>query len=140
MYRKILYILLCIPIILTTGCWDSEDINKKCIVISIGVDYVDDLIEFSGGIVKLTKSSKEAGGKSETSGAYNILSYGKTFEEARVNYNASNPYPTFLGATRVVVLGENVAKLGIEPYLNRIDSLYDYRKTLLPVISRGPTK
>lgn len=140
MYKKILCLLLCIPIILTTGCWDSRDINEKCIVISLGVDYVDNLIEFSGEIVKLKSTSKEGEGKSETSGVYNILSYGQTFEEARVNYYSNNPYPTFLGATRVVVFGENFAKLGIESYLNRVDSLYDYRKTLLTAVSREPNK
>jgi len=71
---------------------------------------------------------------------YNLLSYGKTFEEARVHYDAENPYPVFLGATRVVVFGTDYAKEGIEPYLNRIDSLYDYRKTLLSVVSRERPK
>jgi spore germination protein KC len=139
MYKKLLYILLCLPIILTTGCWDSRDINEKCIVISLGVDRVDSLIEFSGEIVKLTKT-KESEEQAKSSGVYTLLSYGRTFEEARVNYNSNNPYPTFLGATRVTVFGENYAKEGIEPYVNRIDSLYDYRKTLLPVVSREPPK
>lgn len=139
MCKKILCLLLFIPIILTTGCWDSRDINEKCIVISLGVDYVNELVEFSGEIVKLTKA-KGTEGNSEASGVYTLLSYGNTFEEARVNYNSNNPFPTFLGATRIVVFGEEYAKLGIESYLNRVDSLYDYRKTLLPCISREATK
>ncbi|MCT4596811.1 MAG: Ger(x)C family spore germination protein [Vallitalea sp.] len=139
MWKKILCLLMSVPIILTTGCWDSRDINEKCIVISLGVDYVDEMVEFSGEIVKLTKA-KGTEGSSEATGVYTLLSYGKTFEEARVNYNSNNPFPTFLGATRVVVFGEDYAKLGIESYLNRVDSLYDYRKTLLPCISREATK
>ncbi len=139
MCKKILCLLLCIPIILTTGCWDSKDINEKSIAIAIGVDYVDNLLEFSGEIVKLT-STKEGDGKSEASGVYSLNGSGKTFEEARFNYNSSIPFDSFLGATRVVILGENYAKQGIEAYLNRIDSLYDYRKTLLPAISREPVK
>lgn len=138
--KKILCIFLCIPIILNTGCWDSKDINKKAIRLSVGVDYVDNLVEFSGEIVKFTTSSKETKGKSEASATYTMTSYGKTFEEARANSNSNVPYPIFLGATRVVVFGENFAKLGIESYLNRIDSLYDYRKTLLTAVSREPTK
>jgi spore germination protein KC len=121
--------------ILITGCWDSKDINKKCIAVSIGVDIVNDLIEFSGEIVKLS-TTKETEETSVNSGVYTILSYGKTFEEARSNYDSNNPFSTFLGATRVVVFGENYAKSGIEPYINRIDSEYDYRKTLFPIVSR----
>jgi spore germination protein KC len=139
MWKKILCLLMSVPIVLTTGCWDSRDINEKCIVISLGVDYVDEMVEFSGEIVKLTKA-KGTEGSSEATGVYTLLSYGKTFEEARINYNSNNPFPTFLGATRVVVFGEDYGKLGIESYLNRVDSLYDYRKTLLPCISREATK
>jgi len=135
-FRKI--ILLIIPLLLT-GCWDYEDVNNKCIVITIGVDLVDDLIEFSGEIAKISASKKEEE-KAQAGDVYNLLSYGKTFEEARVHYDAENPYPVFLGATRVVVFGTDYAKEGIEPYLNRIDSLYDYRKTLLSVVSRERPK
>ncbi|WFD09194.1 Ger(x)C family spore germination protein [Tepidibacter hydrothermalis] len=126
-------------VLLLTSCWDSEDINKKSITVSIGVDYVNDNIEFSGEVAKLASASKEEE-KAETSDVYKMLSYGKTFEEARVNYDSVNPFSVFLGATRVVVFGEKYAKKGIEPYLNRIDHLYDYRKTLLSVVSREPPR
>ncbi|PAB55665.1 Ger(x)C family spore germination protein, partial [Anaeromicrobium sediminis] len=88
---------------------------------------------------KLTSSSKDEE-KAETTKVFTMLSYGKNFEDARKKYDAASPFPVFLGATRVVVLGENYAKKGIEPYLNRIDHLYDYRKTVLTVISRKPPK
>lgn len=139
MYKKIICIFL-IPIILTTGCWDSKDINKKCINISLGIDYVDDTIQFCGEIVKLTHTPSEEIGKSQSSIVYNIFGQGKTFEEARLNYNSNIPFPSFLGATRVVIFSQEFAERGIESYLNRIDSLFDYRKTLNIVVCREPTK
>lgn len=126
-------------VLLLTSCWDSEDINKKSITLSIGVDYVNDNVEFSGEVANLKSSSKDKE-KAQTSDVYKMLSYGKDFEEARVNYDSVNPFPVFLGATRVVVFGEKYAKKGIEPYLNRIDHLYDYRKTILTVVSREPPR
>lgn len=139
MYKKIICVFL-IPLLLFTGCWDSKDINKKCINISLGIDYVDDKIQFCGEIVKLTGSPREDTGESQSSSVYTIFAQGKTFEEARVNYNSNIPYPSFLGATRVVLFNEEFAKRGIESYLNRIDSLFDYRKTLNTVVCREPTK
>jgi spore germination protein KC len=143
MGKKRLYILLVmLPsiLLLTTGCWDSKDINEKSINISIGVDYINDLIEITGEIVKLNTTTKESEGNSEASGVYTVFSYGKTYEEARINYDANLPNRSFLGATRIVILGDNFAKeIGIESYLNRIDSLYDYRKTVLIAICKGPT-
>ncbi len=136
--RNLLVII--ISLFLLTGCWDYEDVNNKCIVISLGVDCVNDMIEFTGEIAKIKASSKKADEKAQAAEVYKMLSYGKTFEEARIHYDAENPYPVFLGATRVVVFGTDFAKKCVEPYLNRVDSLYDYRKTLLTVVSREPAK
>ncbi|SKC85605.1 Ger(x)C family spore germination protein [Maledivibacter halophilus] len=123
-----------------TGCWDYKDINMRAIALSIGVDLADKNIEFSGEVAKILSLSDIQQEKTHLSNVYNVLSYGKTFEEARLDYDAKNPLQTFLGAARVVIFGENFAKEGIESYLHRIDSLYDYRKTLLPVISRDRPK
>ncbi|QEK10973.1 Ger(x)C family spore germination protein [Crassaminicella thermophila] len=131
-------LILCIFLLILTSCWDYEDIDKKCINVSVGVDVVDDKIEFSGEIAQLTPSA-ESQEKSQVAGVYTVLAYGKTFEEARTNYDSLNPFSTFLGATRVVVFGQNYAKQGIKPYLYRINYIYDYRKTILPVVCReGP--
>ncbi|QXM07086.1 Ger(x)C family spore germination protein [Crassaminicella indica] len=132
-YSKVCMLFICLFIL--TSCWDYRDIDKKCIVVAIGVDAVGKDIEFSGEIAQLTPSAASQE-KSQVAGVYNLLSYGKTFEEARVNYDAVNPCSTFLGATRVVVFGQNFAKKGIEPYLYRINHIYDYRKTILPVVCR----
>lgn len=137
--NNLYYKILCIIILLflLTGCWDFEDLNQKSILISVGVDKVDNEIQFVTEIASLT--SILTGGKEEkamTGNVYYTTSYGKNFEEARLHLNRAIPFPLFLGATRVVVFGKNFAKDSIEPYLNRIDRIYDYRKTLLPVVSR----
>lgn len=136
-YSKLFIIFL---LLFLTGCWDYKDINKRAIALSIGVDVVNDNIEFSGEMAKLVSTSGDNQQKAQTQGVYNLLSYGKDFEEARIHYDAVSPYPVFLGATRVVVLGEKFAKQDIEPYLNRINKFYDYRKTLLVIVSREPPR
>lgn len=140
MIRKLSKLLIIFLTLFLTGCWDYKDINERCIVFSFGIDQVNDQVEFSGEIVKLTSSSDQGDQKTGSKGVYNLLSYGKDFEEARIHYDAINPFPVFLGATRVVVFGEKYAKQNIEPYLNRINKFYDYRKTLLTVVSREPPR
>ncbi|WP_432405215.1 Ger(x)C family spore germination protein [Wukongibacter sp. M2B1] len=136
-YSKFFIIFL---LLFLTGCWDYKDINERTIALSIGVDVVNDNIEFSGEMAKLVSTSGDNQQKAQTQGVYNLLSYGKDFEEARIHYDAVSPSPVFLGATRVVVLGEKFAKQNIEPYLNRINKFYDYRKTLLVIVSREPPR
>ncbi|TCO77448.1 Ger(x)C family spore germination protein [Marinisporobacter balticus] len=136
MIRKCSKLLIIFIFSLTlTSCWDYEDIDKKSIAISIGVDQVADKVQFSSEITKLIPSQGDTE-KAQTANVYNTVSYGKNFEDARIHYDAINPFPVFLGVTRVVIFGTDYAKKGIESYFNRIGSIYDYRKTLLPVVSR----
>lgn len=139
MIKKLSTFLIILLSFLLTGCWDYKDINEKAITLSVGVDIVNDNIEFTGEIAKLTSSSGN-NEKAQAKGVYNLLSYGKDFEEARIHFDSVTPLPLFLGATRVVVFGEKFAKQNVEPYLNRINKFYDYRKTLLVVVSREPPR
>lgn len=126
-------VIMCI----LSGCWDFKDINQKSVILSVGVDRVGDKIEFSGESASL----EEVGQAEMQIGLAPVYTYhalGNTFEEANLNSAQQFPFPIFLGATRVVAFGENYAKKGIEPYINRIDNKYDYRKTLLTVISSVP--
>ncbi|MTI71624.1 MAG: Ger(x)C family spore germination protein [Firmicutes bacterium] len=134
-YSKILIILV-IPSLILTGCWDYQDIDKRSIIITVGVDHIKGDVEFATEVARLVPSAGEA--KIAKQDIYKDLSYGKTFEFARVDYDSRRPFPTFLSATRVVVFGPNYAKEGVEPYMNRINKMYDYRKTLLTVVSREP--
>lgn len=133
-------LILLIPLLLT-GCWDYQDVNQRSIPLSIGVDSVGGEIEFTGEIAKLTSPAGDGEAESlESKNVYNMLAYGKDFEETRIHYDATIPYPLFLGATQIVVFGENYSKQGIEPYLNRINKFYDYRKTLVLAVSSIPPR
>ncbi|WP_432405212.1 Ger(x)C family spore germination protein [Wukongibacter sp. M2B1] len=135
--NKLLIIFLALFL---TGCWDYQDINERSISFSTGVDIVNNNFEFSGEIVKLLSSSKADEQKSQSQGVYTFLSHGKDFEQARLDFEKQNSFPLFLGASKTVIFGEKFAKEGIEPYVNRIDKFYDFRKTLLPVVSRETPK
>lgn len=132
---KIIVSLSMVMILFFTGCWDYRDVEKRSLVISVGIDKVNDNIEFSSEIAKFTKQEK-----AKISEIYSDVSSGENFEAARVDFNNRRPYPSFLGTTRVVVFGQKYAKGGIKPYINRINKIYDYRKTLLAVVSKEPAQ
>lgn len=132
-------LILFIPLLLTS-CWDYKDINERSISLATGIDLVNDKVEFTGEIAKLTSPAGDDDEKAGSKDVYVNVSYGEDFEQARIHYDSKLPYPVFLGATQVAIFGEAFAKQGIEPYLNRINKLYDYRKTLLIVVSDIPPK
>jgi len=133
--KLLLYIWLFIISLLLTGCWDFEDINRRTITLSVGVDKIDNSILYSGENVAPLPTAK-SGEKPQLPSLFNVKAYGKDFEDARTYYETTIPFPDFLGAVRVVVFSQNFAKEGIEPYVNRIDHIFGYRKSLPIVISR----
>jgi len=135
MMKKIfrIYYILFLCLILT-GCWDSLDVNDKTVIYSVGIDRNEGNVEYHN---EVSKSSNNNGG--EQSGIFIVSASGKNFELARINIEAKDPNPSFLGAIRVVAFSHRYAEDGIESYLNRIDGLPDYRKALIPIISREPS-
>lgn len=144
-YRMFIIILI-IPLILT-GCWDYNDVNKRSITLSVGVDNVHNGngVEFSGEIARLgpSKGGKEGGGQigsASITSSFTFVSKGKDFEEARANYNKEIPQNDFSGATRAVVFSKEYAQNpGIDSYINRVINLFGYRTALLIAVSDIPT-
>lgn len=128
--------LICI---ILTGCWDYRDINKRSINLSIGVDESKGNIMYNGEIADIIPHGGEEGTKFSNN-IYTYESSGKQFEESRFDYQRRKPFPDFSGAARVVVFSKNFAEKGIIPYVNRVNLLYGYRKSLLIVICRESTK
>lgn len=140
MIKKLSKLLILSISLLLTSCWDYSDINERSITLTTGIDLKGDQVEFTGELAKLITSAGEDNERGQSRDVYLNLSSGKDFEEARILYDAKLPNPVFLGATQVAIFGEAFAKQGIEPYLNRINKLYDYRKTLLIVVSQVPPR
>lgn len=133
--RYKLIVLLGLSLFLS-GCWDYQDINERSITLSIGIDQVKGMIQFTGENAKLLGGYGISQEKSRITEDYHYLSYGRDFEEARNNYDSQVPFPDFSGATRAVVFSENIATKDIEPYVNRMNFLTELRKSVLVTISK----
>ena len=136
MRKTLLIITTMLPLLLITGCWDFEDANERSMIISVGVDKKGSEITFIGEST-LAKASNNSESNNSNSNFYIFSGTGKNFEDARDNLNDSTSYTLFLGFTRAVIFSELYAKGGILPYVNRIDTLYDYRKALIPIVCKN---
>lgn len=124
-----------IPLLLT-GCWDYRDIDKKAIILSIGVDEINDKLEFTGEIAKLSKG----GGKAKITEPYKYWSLGKYFEDSRAHLDARRTAPDFPGTVRTIVFSKKYADtVGIESYVNRLYYSPEFRKSVLITVSKEPT-
>ncbi|NLJ31407.1 MAG: Ger(x)C family spore germination protein [Clostridiales bacterium] len=130
-FRNSLSILLAACILLTLpGCWDSLDIETRDIMTALIVDKKGGECYFYTEVANLSgKKSQQNGDQSKDN--FSILtSEGKTFSEARDDYNRKTVNQVFLGASRILIFTNRMADDGIEEYLNRLRGQLDYRKTI----------
>jgi spore germination protein KC len=137
--KKIIFILLLS--LLLTGCWDYNDVNKRSITMSFGVDYINDEVEFSGENAKLTSDSSAGRAEASSTGPYSYTALGINFEAAREDYDSEVPAQDFSGAVRVIVFSRKYAEnKGIHSYVNRIYSTAQFRNSVLMVVSEETPK
>ena len=141
MRKKIIKLLLLfISSIFLSGCWDLLDIERRTIIISAGIDKEgEDIVLTQESTSMFPPVFAKTDGKNPSK--INVESYkGTNFEEITEKSIRRQPFPAFTGAVRVVVFGPNFAKEDISSFINRIDRSYEYRKSVIPVVSREPAK
>jgi spore germination protein KC len=118
-YNKLICVLL-LPIFLT-GCWDYQDINERTISITVGVDVLDDDIEFVGEKVKPSSGSAGEGStNSKVTETYKFKASGRNIDDMRREYETKIPRPDFTQSAVAFVISKKYAeKKGIESYINR---------------------
>lgn len=108
--KKILLILFFM--FLLTGCWNYQELNDYAIVTGMAIDYEDNEYEVSLLIANGNKKNDEE--------AQIIVSSekGKTIYEAIKNISLSTPKELYISHLSVIVLSEEIAKLGVNPVLD----------------------
>lgn len=144
----LLLIFLILPVILT-GCWDLQDIDQRAIVIAIAIDF-EDITPGSGNIyeqmIKLTAQlaipqklgagAGQAPGMGEES-VWNVSAVGRNISMALVNLQQKLQNEIFLAHVRVVVISEDIARDGINRYMNFFKNNTEFRRLSYFVISEG---
>lgn len=136
---KISFLLLLVLVL--SGCWDYEDINKRSITLSLGIDKKDGDIIFNGEIAQLVSLSNKIGSTASITDVYQFNSMGKDFEEARYNFDYKIPTMDFSGSVISVVISKEYAQeIGLESYINRFSFISGFRPSALVVISEQHTE
>ncbi len=139
---KKLNLIVCIlsMCILFNGCWDYKDINRRGILLSVGVDEIKGEIQFTGEVAKLFSPTKEQQTSTHVTDVYTFKSSGRYFEGARQDFENKTPLTDFSGAVRTITFSKSFAENGIEQYLNRIYFLSQYRSSILITVFDGNTE
>ena len=129
--------LLILPLLLS-GCWSKRELNELAIVVALGVDKVDDQYELSIQVVDPSEIST----RQPSTGRTPVITYHATgetiFEAVRkmTTLAARKPYFSHL---RIVVIGEELAKEGINEALDLISRDHEFRNDFDVIMSHEAT-
>lgn len=135
--KKVLSLIFILIIGFTaTGCqdlWPRMEINDLTIVRVLGIDKTENGLRIS------ITNVKPGNAIDISSSANYLVSEGKTISEAMENLNMSSTKRPFWAFLEYIIISEDLAKAGLEPYLDIFIREYDLRLNINVFLLRGNT-
>lgn len=159
--KTVLVTLLIVPIL--TGCWDRLEIEDRAVILAIGIDKAkpgdeketsnathilqggssqgNELIRITAqiavpGRIPLGTGGGE-GGPSGQKPVWVLTSVGNTIDDALMNLQQQLADRLFYGHLRVIVLSEELARIGIQNENDYFRRQPQVRRTVWMVVSKG---
>lgn len=135
MKKKLL--LSVMTIFLLTGCWDKQELNELAITSAFGVDKHDDKYTLSVQIVDPTQIAGQKGAVSSRTSVTTFRATGETIYEAVRKITSESPRRIYPSHIRLFVIGEEVAKEGINEILDLIFRDYELRSDFFILVTKN---
>ncbi|WP_028547971.1 Ger(x)C family spore germination protein [Paenibacillus sp. UNC451MF] len=145
MIRKIsLLLLLCTLTLVSSACWDRKEIDKLAIVIGFGVDLIPGPKPYllTAQIVNPTalQKGKAGGGSTETKPFVVTLAQGESIYDAIRNFSMDSPRRLFFSHNSILVIGERMARSGVQPILDFFERDPQFRRTMWVLVTPRTAK
>jgi spore germination protein KC len=141
--KRIMLLLLCLSISFVSGCWDSNELQKLCIVAGMAIDKGNDNTKNRFRItVQIANPPQVAGdtqgGKTQTSRVTNFTETGSTISETLRKIATKAPGELLFPHLQVLVISEDLARAGIADIFDVIERDSQFRVLFPVLISKGP--
>ena len=141
-------LLVCVNLILLSGCWDRTEVNDLALIVGLGIDQKKDgkimiTVELiapkaAGGGQMLGGGGGDGGGGGR--GKIVRSGTGATVADAISNLQEKLPRRVFWGHTKVIVFGERAARAGIRQHLDFLSRNPQARLRSNVLVSKGTAK
>lgn len=136
--KKLKYFLPLLFLFLFTGCYNYRELNQIALTSAIGVDLSEDGTEYVVTVQVL--NTQKQGSDSNYSGSQpKFILYqqkGATLQHALRTVILESPRRLYVSHINLLVIGEKVAKEGIEEILDFFARNTEFRKDFLVVVSK----
>lgn len=136
---RIYLIFLCL--FTTTGCWDRQEVDKLAIVTGLGIDLISGPEPYLITAQVVSPSSQiniQGAGQSEPFVA--TMAQGKTISEAIQNFSKESPKKMFFAHNNIIVLGEKLAQIGIQDFMDFLDRSPQFRRNSWLIVTPKTAK
>ncbi|WP_110955515.1 Ger(x)C family spore germination protein [Anaerosinus massiliensis] len=140
--QKIIHIILLVILcLLLSGCWNRRELGNLSIVQGIGIDKTeDDQINITVQILKPGAMKSKTGEESNEKAIFTLSTTGRTMQEALRSATTESDRKLYLGQMKIIVIGEEAAKMGFAPLLDLFDRDQEDRRTRYIFIAHGKAK
>ena len=132
-------IVLIFTTMLLTGCWDSIELNEKEIISAIGIDKADEkgkiIVSFQSIITERISTAMKPG--SDKSNVHVVLITANSISDSLVKYNALTSKIPGFDHTSIYVLGEDIAREGVNSFIDGIFRNYEFRAKSDIMVCKG---
>ncbi|MEH7376233.1 Ger(x)C family spore germination protein [Neobacillus drentensis] len=145
MKKMLLFFFFFANNLLLAGCWDRTEVNDVTLITGVGIDKKNEnTIELTAEVY-IPKALGAGGGSSGGSGGSppeTIIrsGKGKTIADAISNLQEKIPREVFWGHTKVIVIGEKLAKAGIREPLDFLARTPQTRLRSNVFVAKGKAK
>ncbi|PLR79105.1 Ger(x)C family spore germination protein [Bacillus sp. V3-13] len=144
-FQKLRYLLLASLLLTLTGCWDRQEINDVAFVMGTAIDKSDKQYRATLQIAlpgQLGGAGSKGGGGGTSGGKSYLMqsAEGKTLREINNRQQKANSRELNFAHRRVILVGEDMARSGIEPIIDILGRIPENRLSALMIVTRGEAK
>lgn len=140
---RITVILLCLSLL--CGCWNRRELNELGVVVGVGLDKgdvggdINVIIQFENTAASAggSEGGGREGGQGEVKAYLNVLNRGTDVFSIIRDYNSMVTRNLYFPHNQVIVVGEELAKAGIAPYLDFFLRDSECRMTVHLMVAKG---
>ncbi|MCE3199138.1 Ger(x)C family spore germination protein [Paenibacillus sonchi] len=141
--KKTLFCLLCLSLLSTllSGCWDDRELSELGITSGSAYDWEDNQWKATYQVINPSSGASNTGGSgggSTSSPPFVTFTVkGRTIMEAVEKSNLTSTREMFFSHSRITVLGESVARHGVNQLIDLFLRKQDARETVFVFIAKG---
>lgn len=141
--RKALCLILCLPLlsVLLSGCWDDRELNELGVTSGSAYDWENNEWKATYQVINPSSGASgmggSGGGSTSSPPFVTFTVKGRTIMEAIERTNLTSTREMFFSHSRITVIGESLAKHGINQLIDMFLRKQDARETVFVFISKG---